>query len=207
MAGIDSIVQAAGRCNREGKIEEGGRLFVFTPEDDKSLGPFKQNAQIAELVLDRCGGRILDSDTIREYFKELYWLKDSSGGLDAERILDDFAAGAVNGDFPFKSAASRYRLIPDAQIPVFVPYDDKAKRLCDKLRYHPYPGALLRSLQPYAVQVFPRSLAALLEAGFAEMAQDQYCILSELGMKQAYDDDFGLNPDLGEFIESEHLVL
>jgi CRISPR-associated endonuclease/helicase Cas3 len=207
MAGIDSIVQAAGRCNREGKIAEGGRLYVFTPEDGLPAGHFRQNAQISELVLHDLESRILDSETVRAYFKELYWLKDRGGGLDAERIMPLFAAGAVSGDFPFKTVAELYRLIPDAQIPIIVPFDDKAAGLCEKLRYNTSPGALLRRLQPYTVEVYPRVLAGLKEAGYIEGIQDdRYYVLTEIGMREAYDAHFGLNPDIREFYEVENLM-
>jgi CRISPR-associated endonuclease/helicase Cas3 len=207
MAGIDSMVQAAGRCNREGKIAEGGCLYVFTPEEGLPVGHFRQNAQISELVLHDLEGRILDSETVRAYFKELYWLKDKSGGLDAEGITSRFATGAVSGDLPFKTVAGLYRLIPDAQIPIIVPFDKKAAELCDKLRYNTNPGALLRQLQPYTVQVYPRVLAALKLAGYIEDLQDEhYYIISELGMREAYDQHFGLNPDIREFHEVENLM-
>jgi CRISPR-associated endonuclease/helicase Cas3 len=207
MAGIDSIVQAAGRCNREGKIAQGGRLFVFTPEEGLPVGHFRQNAQITELVLHDLSARILDSRTIHSYFKELYWIKDQGGGLDAEGILALLAAGAINGDFPFKTIAGLYRLIPDIQVPIVVPYDDKASEFCEELRYNKYPGAILRRLQPYTIQVYPRLLAGLKEAGYVEGLQDErYFILTKLGMQEAYDEHFGLNPDIKAFHDVENLM-
>jgi len=207
MTGIDSIVQAAGRCNREGNIREGGRIYVFTPEEGLPAGYFRQNAQISELVLHDREGGILDSETVRAYFKELYWLKDHDGGLDTNRIMSLFAAGAVSGDLPFKTVAELYRLIPDAQIPVIVPFDDNAAALCEELRYNTSPGWLLRQLQPYTIQVYPRLLAGLRLAGYVESLQDErYYVLSNIGRREAYDDQFGLNPDIREFYEVESMM-
>lgn len=206
MAGIDSIVQAAGRCNREGKIPEGGTLYVFTPEDGFPSGYFRQNAQISELILQEKGNQILESSTVREYFKELYWLKDKGNGLDSEHILDDFEQDLIRGNFPFKSIANRYKLIPEAQIPIFIPYDETAANLCEKLRFHPYPGKILRKLQAYTVQVYTQQLASLIQAGFVDIAQDNYYILNDFGMKEAYSNDFGLDPELKDFLEVENLI-
>ncbi len=207
MAGIDSIVQAAGRCNREGKIAEGGRLYVFTPEEGLPIGHFRQNAQISELVLRDREGRILDSETVRAYFKELYWLKDHDGGLDTKGILSLFAAGAVNGDFPFRTVAELYRLIPNTQIPIIIPFDEKAVTLCEELRYNTSPGWLLRQLQPYTIQVYPGVLAGLKLAGYVESLQDErYYVLSNIGRREAYDDHFGLNPEIREFYEVESMM-
>jgi len=207
MAGIDSISQAAGRCNREGKIAEGGRLYVFTPEEGLPTGHFRQNAQISELVLHDSESGILDSETVRAYFKELYWLKDHDGGLDTKRIMSLFAAGAVTGDFPFKTVAELYRLIPDVQIPLIVPLDENAEALCEELRYNTSPGWLLRRLQPYTIQVYPRLLAELRIAGYVESLQEErYNILTNIGMREVYDERFGLNPDSKEFYEVENLM-
>jgi CRISPR-associated endonuclease/helicase Cas3 len=207
MAGIDSIVQAAGRCNREGGIPEGGRLYVFTPEEGLPAGHFRQTAQISELVLHNRKGTILDSETVRAYFKELYWLKDHDGGLDTKGILSRITAGAVGGDFPFKTVAELYRLIPDAQIPVIVPFDKTAAALCKELRYNTSPGWLLRQLQPYTIQVYPGVLAGLKLAGYVESLQDKrYHVFAEIGLREAYDDQFGLNPDIREFYEVENLM-
>jgi CRISPR-associated endonuclease/helicase Cas3 len=208
MAGIDSIVQAAGRCNREGKLKDGGRLYVFTPEEGLPAGHFRQTAQISELVLHNRKGTILDSETVRAYFKELYWLKDHDGGLDNKGILSLLTAGAVSGDFPFKTVAELYRIIPDTQIPVIVPFDKKAATLCEALRYNTSPGWLLRKLQPYTIQVYPLVLAGLKLAGYVEGLQDEcYHVLTDIGRREAYDDRFGLNPDIREFHEVENLML
>jgi CRISPR-associated endonuclease/helicase Cas3 len=207
MAGIDSIVQAAGRCNWEGKIPEGGRLFVFIPEEGFPVGRFRQTAQISETVLRNRTGSILESDTVRAYFKELYWLKDHDDGLDTERILSRISAGAISGDFPFKTVAGLYRLIPDTQVPVIVPFDEHAAALCQELRYNTRPGWLLRQVQPYTVQVYPRVLLGLKLAGYVESLQDErYHVLTQIGMREAYDDRFGLNPDIREFHEAENLM-
>ncbi len=208
MAGIDSIVQAAGRCNREGKLQKGGRLFVFMPEEGLPKGSFRQNAEITRLVLHDCRSRILDSSTVRAYFKELYWAKDQGGGLDEYGILQSLAAGAATGDFPFKTIAELYCLIPTVQIPIAVPYDDEARTLLEALRYNTSPGAILRQLQPYTIQVWPYIWAGLKQAGYVEGLQDErYFVLTELGMKEAYDKHFGLNPEIKPFHDIENIIV
>ena len=208
MSGIDSVVQAAGRCNREGKIAKGGQLYVFTPEEGLPVGIFRQNAQVGKLVLHDREDQIIASETVRAYFRELYWLKDLGGGLDSEGIMSLFAPAAKSGDYPFKTAAGLYRLIPDQQIPVIIPYDGKAAELCEALRYNTKPTRILRQLQPYTVQVYPSVLAALKAAGYLEGLQDdRYFTLTDLGMKENYDEYFGLNPTAAEFIRPENLMV
>ena len=208
MAGIDSIVQAAGRCNREGKLSQGGQLYVFTPEEGRSAGIFRQNVQIAELVLEDREHRFLDSETVRAYFRELYWVKDQGGGLDHEGIMSLFVPAAVFGDFPFKTVAGLYRIIPDQQVPIIVPYDDKAAGLCERLRYNTRPGAILRQLQPYTVQVYPSARAALKASGYVEGLQDDsYFVLTPLGRKEVYDEQFGLNTEIPSFMQPENLMV
>jgi CRISPR-associated endonuclease/helicase Cas3 len=207
MAGVDSLVQASGRCNREGNIAKGGRFYVFTPEEGIPPGHFRQNAQITELVLHDSDARILDSNTVRSYFRELYWLKDRGGALDVNGIMTLLAADVVHGNFPFKTVAGLYRLIPDSQVPIIVPYDETAAMLCRSLRYNKYPGAILRKLQPYTINVYTYLQSGLKEAGYIEGLQDdRYFTLTELGMKESYDEHFGLNPDIRVFHEAENMM-
>ncbi|SIP90225.1 CRISPR-associated helicase, Cas3 family [Alkalispirochaeta americana] len=207
LAGIDSIVQAAGRCNREGKLAGRGKVHVFRPEGGLPAGYFRQNAQIAELVLRGRESKILRSSTVREFFRELYWIKDESGGLDKERILDDFRTGTTRGDFPFKTVSGKYRLIADEQIGIIVPNDKHARNLCRALEKTDYPGAILRRLQPYTVSLRPRAVATLLQAGYVQRIREEQYVMTDFGMKEAYDDRLGLNPTVPSFYLAENLIV
>lgn len=207
IAGIDSIVQAAGRCNREGKLSGRGRVFVFQPENGLPRGYFRQNAQISELVLHDRKDKILASDTVREFFRELYWVKDESGALDKEGILEDIRYGARQGDFPFKTVARKYRLIADDQVPLIVPYNTEAQKMSQALRYTDYPGSILRRLQPYVVSLRPRVVSALIQDGYVDRIDEEVFVVNQLGMKEVYDETMGLNPNSPSFYTVENLIL
>ena len=76
-AGFESIIQAAGRCNREGRSESGG-VFVFEPAEGEGRKPppeVRQCADAARSVLRRHPDDPASLDAIADYFKELYWLR------------------------------------------------------------------------------------------------------------------------------------
>jgi CRISPR-associated endonuclease/helicase Cas3 len=208
IAGIDSIVQAAGRCNREGRISGGGRLYVFMPQEELPVPQLRQNAQIAALVIQDGQDWLLGPNTVRAYFKELYWLKDATGGLDSKGIMSNFLASAASGDFPFKTVAGLYHVIPEDQISIVVPFNEMASELCAQLRCNTRPGAILRKLQPYTIQVYPRVLADLCVGGYAESLQDgRYHVLTDIGRREIYDERLGLSPETKEFFEVENLMI
>jgi CRISPR-associated endonuclease/helicase Cas3 len=204
VTGIDSIVQAAGRCNREGRLQC-GRLYVFRPDGGLPPGHFRQNAQVADLVL-RNHPDVMSSEAVREYFRELYWTKDQGQGLDEERILQLFRDGTTTGDFPFKTIARKYRLIADDQVSIIVPYDTHAARECERLRHTRYPGAILRGLQPYTVGLRPRAVTALIRNFYVEEIQEDVFVMTEFGMQNAYEQKIGLNPTEPDFYRPENLI-
>ncbi len=67
LSGMDSIAQAAGRCNREG-LRSRGEVFIFEPEAGIPAGFFRQTAQCSERLLDKFKGELLEPECIREYF-------------------------------------------------------------------------------------------------------------------------------------------
>lgn len=143
---LDRIVQAAGRCNREGRLEE-GRVVVFSPADGGlPPGEYRTGAHLAANMLRR-GDDLHDTGIFREYFTRLY----QGVPTDAEGIQP------LRAQFDYPAVAERFRLVEDAQADVIVAYDDHARALVARIRSEGElrPGDL-RRLQPYAVGLFPR---------------------------------------------------
>jgi len=189
LAGIDSIAQAAGRCNREGGLDR-GQVYAFFPEAGIPLGYLRQTSQTAESVMRRFPEDILSLDAIEDYFRNYYWMKGD--GLDEERILDMLHAGCQKGDFPFKTIAEKFRFIKDDTKPVIIPFDDTARSLISDLDYCKYPMALSRKLQKYTVSVYPHEYNRLLSSGSIELKAGLFPVLKDVLL---YDKDLGLCVD------------
>lgn len=188
MAGLDSIAQAAGRCNREGKLTC-GRVVVF--ETDAPPPHFvKQAAQdTREVLVDHSDP--LDLDAIEEYFRLHYWKREDQ--WDKHRVMECFAKGGLH--LQFREAAERYRLIRDEQKPVIVPYGRAGKRLMDEIRCLPEPPGrdYDRRLQRHVVGVPKRTYETLLHDRTAVMYHERFCLLEN---EEAYDRFLGLRLDV-----------
>ncbi len=163
MAGLDSVVQAAGRCNREGRLDQ-GRVVVFRAPTPPPSGTPRKGKEAAEVMLRATPDLDADApDVQEEYFRRLYGvaLQDTKN-IQRERASFNFAA--VGRDF---------HLIEDGfTYPVVIPWEDGAKRLEDlrrALKYGEHAGRdLFRALQPYTVSVYEKSFRAALNAGALE---------------------------------------
>lgn len=138
---LDRIVQAAGRCNREGKLEK-GRVVVFSPAGGRSpKGPYLTAMNEADILL-REGVNLHDPAVYQRYFRRLYQSVDT----DANGIL------ALRRDMNFPEVADRYRLIRDDTEPIVVRYRPEVDALLDKARAG-LSRELFRDLQPYIVNL------------------------------------------------------
>jgi CRISPR-associated endonuclease/helicase Cas3 len=122
MAGLDSIAQAAGRCNREGKLPTPGRVVVFQPDHPPPAGFLRQAAQVTVKLLK--SGQLddpLSPQAMRAFFTDL----NTQGNRDKHRICSLLKAES-SSDAPlgiqFREAADKFRLVDDQGIGVVVPY-------------------------------------------------------------------------------------
>lgn len=173
-AGLDSIAQAAGRCNREGKLNS-GRTVVFIPAEAKPPPALEAYWQATRTVL-RTHEDLLGLDAIEAYFCELYWQKGEAA-LDAVQVdgrrgvLAAIRERAGDFSFPFRSIAEAFRLIDDIMEPVIIPWkadmgDDEADRLLCTIASMDRPRAAdLRRLQQYTVSIPCKARGIWLAAG------------------------------------------
>ncbi len=185
VAGLDSIAQAAGRCNREGAPEL-GTTVVFEPAGRQTPLAMRVACQAARQVLRREGDP-LSLDSLYRYFRELYF-EQGYDALDAMpdpadpsgrtkyRILPEIAHTRGAFDFPFSRIARAFRLIDEVMVPVLIPWNDEAKKALQALEYAPRAtAAMMRQLQQYVVPV-PRAVRAAMYASGAVQAinEDAY---------------------------------
>ena len=214
-AGLESIIQAAGRCNREGRRDTSD-VFVFEPTDDEGRKPppaVAQNADAARTVLRQYPDDPAALEAIQAYFRQLYWVKGDEV-LDSKDIMRMISEQRRRLDFPFEKIAREFRLIDEIQVPVVTPWrgangtDDTANRLLEKLKHVERPGRIARRLQPYVVQIGRAARNRLLAAGTVEIVReaefgDQFARLVNADL---YQEDTGLSLENPTYRRAEGLV-
>ena len=207
-AGLDSVAQAAGRCNREGKrSSENSFVWIFAPEEQWKAPPeLATQAAVMRLTADEFSDDLLSTQAVAAYFAELYQLKGSE--LDNKKILKMHNDTGQSLDFPFQTIADKFRMIESHMQPLIIPFDVDAENLISSLHHADHIGGLLRKLQPYTVQIPEKALAALYKAGRIEPINEknfgkQFYTLIGLDL---YDEVAGLSWEDTDFIREESLV-
>lgn len=197
-AGLDSLIQAAGRCNREGK-NPSSPVYVFKPEQAhrKSLpNMLRRPIGVMNSVMCRFED-IASPEAIKAYFHELYDVEGEE--LDNKKIIKQFEEGVDSLSFPFAKIAEEFRLIDNATRAIIIPKTDEARALVERLRADKKSRNLLRSIQQYTVNVYEQNYEALYGTGSIEPLDSELAILVDL---DKYDDNIGLdaNADGGQAI-------
>lgn len=150
--GLDSVIQAAGRCNREGKKScSDSFTYVYSLSEDRSLYRVQEKKITKKIFedskyVDDLGGVA----AVKRYFEKLYKLKDDN--LDKKYILQKINAD-YESRFDFKSISRLVKLIEENTRPVIIPYDEIAVALIEKLRVGERSRELFRKLGQYTVNV------------------------------------------------------
>lgn len=200
LAGLDSIAQAAGRCNREGRQSEQGKVVIFVPPKPAPPGLLRRGENACRSVLYGVTEQPLAREHFARYFERLYHACE----LDKNGICDDlFMAGnALDGRelaVNFRTAAEKFKLISDEDsMPIVVRYqgandqDDSIDKWLATLRKNGPERWLMRKLQRYTVNLNRTQAMQLFRQGdIEEIMPGLFAQVSDW----LYDTTLGLNPE------------
>jgi CRISPR-associated endonuclease/helicase Cas3 len=190
LAGFDSIAQAAGRCNREGRRATGD-VYVF--ESSHRPPPSLRSAMDSarQLVPDHPDPLTLDA--IEAYFRHHYWRRKNGAGKpwDDRDVMSCFQGVTTH---QFRTAAERFRWIGNETHSIVVPYGDKGRQIVELLsRDEPPDWRLTRRCQRYTVSVYEHDLQKLAGNTTVTLRHERFWVLTN---PAAYDDRFGLLTDV-----------
>ncbi len=188
LAGLDSIVQAAGRCNREGRPEP-GQVVVFVPPSKTPPGLLSISTQTTVSLLSGFIGDIESPDTFKTYFTALF---GEVKNMDKSGVLNKLQKDAESLQIQFRTAARQFRIIDDREtVSIFVHYSKKVGQWLEELARQPQ-RKILRKLQRYTVTIYRYQFDAMLRCGAIEEIAPGFYAQSRSGI---YHDALGLQTE------------
>lgn len=196
ISGSDSIAQAAGRCNREGKRTR-GQVYVFEPEGSLPPGWFQRVAQYGRETLSAFPDDALGLDAIASFFNKRYSLEGISQ-LDSKGILRMCNEPSLvkSLSFPFRRMEDAFRFIEEKTMPIIIPFDEEARELLKQAEYATFPASYARALQRYSVGIYPYEVQELAAGGYLRYIDGTFAVLNVDdidGNELVYSPRFGLN--------------
>jgi CRISPR-associated endonuclease/helicase Cas3 len=197
-AGLDSIAQAAGRCNREGRLNELGEVHVFEPPKRSRPGLLRKKEDTAQELLDMPDFDLEQPDAFARYFGLFYRRVNDTGA----GILKDLTPDQEHLAMAFRTVGDRFQLIKDDdQRPVFVHYDTVSDELLKALQFGGPNRDVLRRLQRYVVNLHAGQFA-FLQRDIVEV-RPGFWVWNGHYSKRSGVDVFGDGPSAEECIISE----
>lgn len=184
LAGLDSIAQAAGRCNREGKLDK-GHVVVFVPPCPSPKGLLLYGEQATRSVWHCNSDTALSYKLFDTYFHQ-YFAQENADKHDIIPLLEKDSRECI---VQFRSAAQRFRLIDDIGQSILVPYGEDGFKWMDMLRKLGPERYLMRKLQRYSVNVYENEFNKMRALGAIDELQPG---IWGLVITNGYDDDTGL---------------
>jgi CRISPR-associated endonuclease/helicase Cas3 len=214
-AGMDSIIQSAGRCNRNGESYEPSNVYVVAPQGETldKLDTIEKGKKATTELFDELGNEDPTADSAIKLYYKKYYVGFDKGYLDCylpnldTTVLDLFTTNCkfANANFAnnhpniqlrqaFKTAGSEYRIFDDT-FSVLVPYRE-SKELIAELTAAAIDydflklKALIKCAAPYCISVFPWHLDKLISAGAVYSISDNISLY--ILTQNWYDEQTGL---------------
>ena len=182
-AGLDSILQAAGRCNREGKLDM-ATTYVFSLSEEHKLYGSIIDANNARLNMVNVNDWFA-SEAMTEYFRQLYCRKETFDKKDIKTLL------YKPTEMCFAEAAKEFRLIEETGKTVYVNMDDSLE-LVERLKNNGITYSLMKQLSQYSVNIHERDFLKLLSYGAIEEVIEGIYVVND---RAQYDENIGLRLD------------
>ena len=182
-AGLDSVLQAAGRCNREGKLEM-ATTYVFSLSKEHNLHGNIKDANNARSSVKKVDDWFAP-ETMTEYFRQLYCRKETFDKKDIKLLL------YKPSEMCFEEASKAFRLIEEAGRTVFVNMDN-SMQLIRRLKTEGINYPLMKQLSQYSVNIHERDFQKLLGYGAIEEIIEGIYVVND---RAQYDENIGLRLD------------
>lgn len=184
LAGLDSIAQSAGRCNREGNISGLGKVIVFKPEERAPIGFLRQGE---DTTISLIASGILDDPLSPESLHAYFRLMNEKGDRDKHNIVD-LLTPKMSRDAPldisFRSASEKFKLIDNNGASIIVPYVQSGQEKSqvhdwlDHLEREPQHNKwVYRKLQRYTVTLPEKFIEQLDKIGCLEVRSGLHILI------------------------------
>ena len=189
LAGVDSMIQAAGRCNREGKrAAQDSFAYLFQFEEKEYVPGQQLQIDVSKMLLSE-GEDISSLHGIEKYFEALYHFRGES--LDKKKIFEEFKDKRYN----FAKAAKEFKLIEENTLTVFISREEEAEEPLWQIKHQGYTKSGMRKAGQYCVQLYENDIEKLQGAGMLRLISEDIEDFYELVDSGQYSEEMGL--DLG----------
>lgn len=187
LAGIDSMIQAAGRCNREGEYDVSeSNVFIFQFDEKETVSGQRQQIDVAKsLIADEA--EISDLGTIKTYFERLYYLRGED--LDKKKILQEFQKGKYN----FRQTAEKFQLIDGATVAVFIGCTKEAQEILQQIKGQRFTKSNMRKSGQFCINIRKNECEKFYEAGIVREVSGDVKDFYELTDLKRYTEEMGLD--------------